>query len=253
MRSLGDMCGRYVSISSPDELVERFGVDRREVDELPQRYNVAPTLQVPVVLDRDGDRTLTTMRWGFVPFWAKQVGKGPQPINARVEGVAESRMFARSFRERRVIVPADGFYEWQVREGSSRKQPWFIHDPEHRPLAFAGIRSTWRDRETDERVDSFAILTRDAAGRMTELHDRMPVVLPETLWDTWLEATEHDAPYLHDVVERAGVPALEAHTVSDRVNNVRNDGPELLEPDVVDDEDADEDGPEALELELGGD
>jgi putative SOS response-associated peptidase YedK len=227
------MCGRYVSVSSPDELAERFDTDRVEVGELPRRYNVAPTTQVAVVVDRGDGRTLTTMRWGFVPFWAKQPGKGPQPINARVEGVADSRMFGRAFRRDRVIVPADGFYEWQAREGSSRKQPWYVHDPQHRPLAFAGIRSTWRDRDTGDSVDSVAILTRDAAGRMVDLHDRMPVVLPENLWATWLAATERDAPHLHDVIRRAGVPALEAHTVSDRVNNVRNDGPDLIERGTV--------------------
>lgn len=229
------MCGRYVSISSPDELAERFGTARAEVDELPTRYNVAPTLRVPVVVERADGRTLTTMRWGFVPFWAKQVGRGPQPINARVEGVADSGMFKRAFRRNRVIVPADGFYEWQARAGSSRKQPWYIHDPDDRPLALAGIRSYWKDDETGDGVESFAILTRDAAGRMADLHDRMPVVLPEGLWATWLEATEQDAPHLHDVIERAGVPALEARTVSDRVNNVRNDGPELLAPGTVED------------------
>lgn len=227
------MCGRYVSISSPDELAERFDTERVEVDGLEQRYNVAPTLQVPVVVDRGDERTLTTMRWGYVPFWATQVGKGPQPINARVEGVATSGMFKRSFRERRVIIPADGFYEWQAREGSTRKQPWFIHDPEHRPLAFAGIRSDWKDDDTGESVESVAILTRGAAGRMVELHDRMPVVMPRRLWPTWLEATPRDAPYLDDVIRQAGVPPLEAHTVTDRVNNVRNDGPDLLEPGTV--------------------
>lgn len=227
------MCGRYVSISSPDELVERFDAERTEVDALQQRYNVAPTVQVPVVVDRDEGRTVTTMRWGFLPFWAKDVTQRPQPINARVEGVADSRMFARSFRARRVLIPADGFYEWQAREGSDRKQPWYVHDPDHRPLGFAGIRSVWQAAEDADRVESVAILTRDAAGRMRDIHDRMPVVLPRRLWDTWLEATERDAPHLHDVVRRAGVPSLEARTVTDRVNNVRNDGPELLEPGTV--------------------
>lgn len=229
------MCGRYVTISTPEQLAERFDVERVTVDGLEQRYNVAPTTQVPVVLERDGARTLQTMRWGFVPFWAEQVGKGPQPINARVETIDEKRMFASAFRKRRLLMPADGFYEWQPREGSSRKQPWFIHDPDDQPLAFAGIWSRWTDKESGDTVESTCILTRDAAGRMADLHDRMPVVLPATLWATWLEATEHEAPYLHEVITHAGVPALEAHTISDRVNNVRNDGPELVEAGVVED------------------
>ncbi len=227
------MCGRYVTISSPEELAERFDVQRVAVEDLQQRHNVAPTTQVPVVLERDGGRTLDTMRWGFVPFWAKQVGKGPQPINARVETIADKRMFSSSFRKRRLLMPADGFYEWQQREDSSTKQPWYIHDPDDQPLAFAGIWSSWTDKGSGETVESACILTRDAAGRMADLHHRMPVVLPENLWATWLEATEKEAPYLHEVVTNAGVPRLEARTITDRVNNVRNDGPELLEPGTV--------------------
>ncbi len=227
------MCGRYVTISSPEQLTERFDVQRVAVGELEQRYNVAPTTQVPVVVERDGDRTLDTMRWGFVPFWAKELGKGPQPINARVETIDDRRMFASSFRNRRVLLPADGFYEWQAREPGSKKQPWYIHDPDDRPLGFAGIWTTWTDEDSGEPVESTCILTRDAAGRMTDLHHRMPVVLPENLWATWLEASEQEAPYLHDVMTRAGVPDLEARTITDRVNNVRNDGPELLEPGTV--------------------
>lgn len=229
------MCGRYVTISTPEQLTERFEVERVAVDGLEQRYNVAPTTQVPVVLERDGARTLQTMRWGFVPFWAKQVGKGPQPINARVETIDDKRMFASAFRKRRLLLPADGFYEWQPRAGSRKKQPWYIHDPDHQPLAFAGIWSRWTDEASGDTVESTCILTRDAAGRMADLHDRMPVVLPANLWATWLEATEQEAPYLHEVITHAGVPSLEAHTISDRVNNVRNDGPELVEAGVVED------------------
>ncbi len=229
------MCGRYVSISTPEQLAERFDATRVAVEELQQRYNVAPTLQVPVIVSRDGERTVDTMRWGLVPGWAKELGKGPQPINARVETVAEKRMFSSAFKKRRVIIPADGFYEWQPREGSKKKQPWFIQAEDERPLAFAGIWGRWTDKETGDVVESTCILTRDAAGRMTELHDRMPVVLPDTLLETWLDATEQEAPYLQEVIASAGVPALKARTVTDRVNNVRNKGPELLEPGVVED------------------
>jgi putative SOS response-associated peptidase YedK len=230
------MCGRYVTISTPDQLTERFDVQRVAVDSLRQVFNVAPTLQVPVIVDRDGERTLDTMRWGFVPFWAKQLGKGAQPINARVEGVAENKMFSSAFRKRRLLLPADGFYEWQKRPNSSKKQPWYIHDPQNRPLAFAGIWSTWTNRESGETVESTAILTRKAAGRMSDLHHRMPVVLPGALWATWLEDSEKDAPYLDEVIQHAGIPDLTARTVTDRVNNVRNDGPDLIATGTVEDD-----------------
>lgn len=230
------MCGRYVSVSTPEQLVERFEVADVTVEQLRQRFNVAPTTQVPAVLERDGGRALGTLRWGLVPRWAKQLGKGPQPINARVETVADKPMFRSAFRKRRCILPADGFYEWQKRE-SGVKQPWYIHDPDDLPLAFAGIWGSWTDPETDEVVHSCAILTREADGLMTDLHDRMPVVLPPNLWDTWLAAEEAEAPYLHEVIAAAGTPALQAHEVSDRVNNVRNDGPELVEPGTVEEPD----------------
>lgn len=226
------MCGRYVSVSTPEQLAERFEVDDVTVEQLPRRFNVAPTTQVPAVLERDGGRALGTLRWGLVPRWAEQLGKGPQPINARVETVADKPMFRSAFRRRRCILPADGFYEWQAR-GSGVKQPWYIHDPDDQPLALAGIWGSWTDPETDEVVHSCAILTRAAEGLMADLHDRMPVVLPTNLWDTWLAAGEAEAPHLHDVISAAGTPALRAHEVTDRVNNVRNDGPELVEPGTV--------------------
>jgi putative SOS response-associated peptidase YedK len=228
------MCGRYVTVSSPEQLAERFGVDDVTVPTLEPRWNVAPSLQVPAVLQRDGRRALGTLRWGLVPAWAKDLRKGPRPINARVETVHEKRMFTRSFEQRRCILPADGFYEWQVQEGSDRKQPWYIHDPDDLPLPFAGIWRTWRDPGTDEAVHSCAILTTEACGLMRDLHHRMPVVLPPTLWDTWLDATPQGAPHLQEVLAAVAPPALRAHEVSDRVNNVRNHGPELLTPGTVD-------------------
>jgi putative SOS response-associated peptidase YedK len=227
------MCGRYVSIFTPEQLSERFGATGAAVSELQQRYNVAPTNQVPVIVDRDGQRTVDTMRWGLVPVWAKQLGKGPMPINARVETVHEKQMFSSAFKRRRVIIPANGFYEWQPREGSTKKQPWFIHAPDNRPLGLAGIWGRWTDKATGDVVESTCIITRPAAGRMAALHDRMPVVLPDTLLSTWLAATEHEAPYLHEVIASAGIPELEARTVSDRVNNVRNEGPELVAAGTV--------------------
>ncbi len=230
------MCGRFVSVSTPEQLAEAFGVDEIRTDAKGERYNVAPTLDVYSVIEREGHRRLGTLRWGFVPHWAKAL-KGRAPINARVETVATSRMFAPSFERRRCLLPADGFYEWQERESSTRKQPWFIHDPDHKPLAFAGIWSSWRDPaagEDAEPVWTCAILTPAAGGRMVDLHDRMPVILPERLWADWLSPDLTDVPHLQEVVAAAGVPDLVAHTITDRVNNVRNDGADLLAPGTVD-------------------
>lgn len=222
------MCGRYVAVSTPEQLAEALSVDEVKATDLGQRHNVAPTLDVYAVLEGEGgNRRLGTMRWGFVPHWSD---KPRGPINARVETVDTNGMFARSFRERRCLLPADGFYEWQERADSDRKQPWYIHDPEERPLAFAGIWTMWKDPEDTDAdwVASCAIVTTAAKGRMTELHDRMPVVLPETLHRDWLTADPDDAPHLLRAIRAMDPPALRAHTVSDRVNNVRNDGPDLV-------------------------
>jgi putative SOS response-associated peptidase YedK len=230
------MCGRYVSVSTPEQLAAYFGVDEVKTEALGERYNVAPTLDVYSIIEREGQRRLGTLRWGFVPHWAKSVKKGPSPINVRVETIHEKGMFASAFEKRRCLLPADGFYEWQEREASTRKQPWFIHHPDDEPLAFAGIWTVWRPPGEDDAdpVYSTAIVTTAAAGRMEELHDRMPVILPKRLWDAWLTADPQDAEHLQEVVAAIGVPDLEAYRITDRVNNVRNDGSELLEHGEVD-------------------
>lgn len=230
------MCGRYVSVSAPEELAEHFEADEINAESLGERYNVAPTLDVYALVEADGSRRLGTLRWGFVPYWASSLKDTPAPINARVEGVADSRMFGRSFRKRRCIVPADGFYEWRERESSSRKQPYYIHDPEDEPLAFAGLWTAWREPEESESepIYSCAIITTEANGPVRRLHPRMPVMLPRRLWHDWLTADPDEAPHLQEVVASLEAPSLEIRSITDRVNNVRNDGPQLLEPGTVD-------------------
>jgi putative SOS response-associated peptidase YedK len=232
------MCGRYVSVSSPEQLAERFRVDEVRTPDLGRRYNVAPTLPVYAVIEHDASRRLGTLRWGFVPPWSKDPRRGPSPINARIEGIAESRMFARSFVQRRCIVPADGFYEWQERGEGRRKQPYYLHDPSDEALALAGIWTSWRDPSVEdaEPLFSCAIVTMAARGEIERIHERMPVVLPASLWAEWLTAPPEAAATLHGEVEALDPPGLRAERISDRVNNVRNEGPELLEPGEVTDE-----------------
>lgn len=224
------MCGRFVSVSSLDLLVERFAVDEVTTEALEPRWNVAPTQDVYAVLGDERGRRLGTLRWGFVPYWAKALTKGPRPINARIESLAESSMFGRAFERRRCLLPADGFYEWQTRDDGT-KRPWFLHDPDDDPLAFAGVWTVWRGPDGhQDPVFSCAIVTTAARGRIADLHDRMPVILPPRLWTDWLTADADRAPHLQDAVARLGPPALVARPVSTRVNNVRNEGPELLDP-----------------------
>lgn len=235
--TVAGMCGRFVSFSDPEQLAERFEVDQVRTEPLPRRYNVAPTLEVYAVIDRDGSRRLGTLRWGFVPWFADRLKGTRQPINARLETVATSRMFARSFASRRCLVPADGFYEWQDRGEGRRKQPWYLADPDGQPLAFAGIWSSWRDpAEPDgSPLYSTAIVTTEARGAMERLHPRMPVMLPPGLWDEWLRTGEDEAPHLLEAVRALGAPALTATPIGERVGDVRNDDPGLLEPRRIDD------------------
>lgn len=224
------MCGRFVSISSPDLLAAHFDVDEVRTPRLDERYNVAPSQDVYAVVDHEDGRRLGALRWGLVPFWASAPGEGPTPINARLETVRSKRLFADSFARRRCIIPADGFYEWQRRE-SGPKQPYYLHAPDGAPLAFAGLWSAWRDREDPdaEPVMSCAILTTRAAGPVEEVHPRMPVVLPDGVWADWLDVTGADPEGLHRTLLELPAPELVLRPITTRVNNVRNEGPELLE------------------------
>ncbi len=226
------MCGRFQSTSSPDEVGRHFAVESIDVEGHRPSWNVAPSSRVLAVLEDERERRLQQLRWGFVPAWAKKVGGRGQPNNARVETVATSRMFASSFRSRRCIIPADGFYEWQARDDGRPKQPFHLAATDRAPLAFAAIWTTWHDPDGGDDVISAAIVTTAARGAMERIHHRMPVILPSTLWSSWLSATPDDAPHLVEVVA-ALTPSLTATPISTRVNQVRNNGPELLEPATV--------------------
>ncbi len=230
--SVEAMCGRFLSLSSLDDLVAHLGVDEVATDPLPERYNVAPSMEIYAAIDRTGTRRLGRLRWGFLPSWAKSPRGGRQPINARIETVASSRMFARSFAQRRCLLPADGFYEWQEDPNGGPKQPYHLADPDGAPLVFAGIWTSWRDPQDEDAAPIFstAIVTGPARGAIADLHDRMPIILPSTLWDDWAGADPDAAPHLVDAVAALAPPRLRATPISTRVNNVRNDGPELLTP-----------------------
>ncbi len=224
------MCGRYVQISTPEQLAEAFEIDEVRTESLGQRWNVAPTLDVYAVIADEQSRRLGSLRWGFVPWFAKDPKRAP--INARAESVATNGMFKESFANRRCLLPADGFYEWQApTEPGARKQPWYLADPDGHPLGFAGIWSSWRDRSQDEgeRLHTTAIVTTAAQGAMVRIHERMPVILPRRLWSAWLDPTT-DVEALGRIIAAVGPPRLTARPIIDAVNNVRNDGPHLLDP-----------------------
>jgi putative SOS response-associated peptidase YedK len=237
-----------VSVSSPTILAERFHVEEVRTGAAPEAnspepnypepsYNVTPRADVPVVAESGGRRVLDLVRWGLVPSWAKDLSVGDRMINARAERLSKSNAYKRPFERRRCIVPADGFYEWQAVEGKKQKQPWFIRRRDGEPLAFAGLWEIWHDHALGDdapRIKTCTIITTEPNDLMREIHDRMPVILPESVWDTWLDAENHDVQSLGQLLVPAPSEELERWPVTTLVNKPANNGPELLEPPPVD-------------------
>jgi len=230
------VCGRFVASSSAEQVADYFGAsfDASSTDPLPANYNVAPTQDVlAVVGDRTGGRSLQVFHWGLVPSWAKDVKVGSRMINARAETVATKPAFKPLLRAKRLLVPMDGFYEWKVVPGQKAKQPMFIHRPEGEPLAVAGLWAVWRDREAGDDapwLHSATLITTRANRTMSDVHDRMPVVLPESRWAEWLDPANDDVDALVGLLVPAPEELLVMHPVSTAVNNVRTNGPELVIP-----------------------
>jgi|SRR4051794_25669792 len=226
------MCGRFVSSSPPDELARYFDVQQVTETALEERFNVAPSTDVYVVVESGGVRRLDAFHWGLVPFWAKDMSAGNKMINARAEGITEKNAYKHAFKKRRCIIPADGFFEWKKVPGQKAKQPYFIHREDGEPLAFAGLWEVWRPNKDDdtEVVRSCTIITGQPNEKIAEIHDRMPVILPPNVWDQWLDPQNDDLDTLGKLLVPAPSRLLTAHPVTTAVNNVRVDGPELIEP-----------------------
>jgi putative SOS response-associated peptidase YedK len=229
------MCGRFVSSSPPDELAKYFAVEEVAEQALEPSYNVAPTKDIYVVLETGGVRRLDAFHWGLVPFWAKDPSVGNKMINARADSVTTKNSYKRAFAKRRCIIPADGFYEWQKIPGQKAKQPMYIERADGEPLAFAGLWELWRPKGAPEGDDSqllrsCTIITGDPNEKMAEIHDRMPVMLPPSAWADWLDPTNDDLEAVGKLLVPAPSDLITIHPVGTAVNNVRNDGPELIEP-----------------------
>ena len=219
------MCGRFAFYSPAEATAALFGA-AGALDVGP-RFNIAPTQDIAAVRDceeqADG-RELVALRWGLVPFWAKDPAIGNRMINARAETVAEKPAFRAAYRRRRCLVLADGFYEW-YREGSV-KIPWYISLASEEPFAIAGLWEHWRSRETDESLETATLITTEANEFLTPLHHRMPVILDVDRAERWLAGDDEPVTSAaHDC------PRLRAWPVDRRVNNARNEGDELIEPD----------------------
>ncbi|MCD2199195.1 SOS response-associated peptidase [Halobacterium sp. KA-4] len=226
------MCGRYALFSDPEDLAAEFGLDDASYE---ATYNAAPSEELSVLLD-DDPAAFSTARWGLVPSWSEGPKAGPDPINARAETLTERRLFAEAYRERRCLVPADGFYEWA--ETGDSKQPYFVTRADGRPLLLAGLWETWTPEQKQtglgefgsggpsrdaEPMRSFTVVTTEPNDFLADYHHRMAVVLDPEAGERWLSADDPS-----DLLEPSDVE-LQAWPVSQAVNNPANDRPELVE------------------------
>ncbi|HEX3998503.1 MAG TPA: SOS response-associated peptidase [Pirellulales bacterium] len=219
------MCGRYTLRASPQQMALAFHVNM--AIDLHPRYNIAPTQQAPVVRSlADGNRELAELRWGLIPRWATDRSIGSRMINARSETAATKPAFREAMRERRCLIPADGFYEWQKQGG--QKHPMFVHCRDDAPFAFAGLWEHWTD-EQHQPLETFTILTAPANDQLRPLHDRMPIIIRPENYQRWLDPTMTDAAaveiFLADPPED-----LVLQPVGSRVNSVANDDPTCIVP-----------------------
>jgi putative SOS response-associated peptidase YedK len=268
------MCGRYASARKRLELLEEFRIERDRVPEpLEPDYNVAPTKRVYAVVTRDARpsegagaaeaksaearsagnqpdeppgvaRELRVVRWGLVPFWAKDPSIGSRLINARSETVASKPAFRRAFTRRRCLLPADGYYEWQRPDGDGSddtpggrgkaKQPYFIFRRDRGPLAFAGLYELWRDESVPDDHEhawlwTATIITTSAPDELGKIHDRMPMIIEPDRWEDWLDPESKDPADLMALLAPAASGGLTSYPVSTAVNSVRHNGPQLIE------------------------
>ena len=226
------MCGRYVRQSDRELLANWFGVDIESAPQFAPSYNVAPSSVQPVVrIHRDfASREFALLRWGLVPFWAKEAKFGYTTINARAEEAATKPAYREALKKRRCLVPADAFYEWQRIDKKTRR-PFAFALTSGEPCALAGLWESWKPKE-GEPLETFTILTTDANELMEPIHNRMPVILDKSDYERWLDPGELDSgdwarPPV-DLLRPYPAEKMRAWPVGDRVGNVRNNDPQLL-------------------------
>jgi len=223
------MCGRY-ALYGPVSRTNRHAIEflEQEIDFAPS-YNAAPTQKLPVFrASSERGRELTLLRWGLIPSWASDLAIGARMINARAETVAEKPAFRTAFKRRRCLVPMSGFYEWKKAPGG--KVPYFIRPLNSEVFAAAGLYEYWPGKEGAEPVESYTIITTEANELMRTLYDRMPVLLPQSAYEAWLDPGNEKTDALMDMLKPCPAEEMRAYPISPRVNDVKNDGPEIIEP-----------------------
>lgn len=212
------MCGRFALVVTREEFATQFNLGRQVT--VAPRYNIAPSQQIIIIRSRIYSSVPTAVRWGLIPRWSTDVRVGNTLINARAETVKKKPVFRAAFNARRCLVPATGFYEWKQEGG--QKQPYFIQMRNGRLFAFAGIWDTWQSPE-GESIYCCAVLTSKANSIVGNIHDRMPVIIPESAYDLWLDSWEEGSFFEHYLAPYPSAN-MEVYPVSSRVNDVRNEG-----------------------------
>ena len=231
------MCGRFALTAPASTIAEVFQVDVLP-DVLP-RYNVAPTTEVLCVVSAEGKRELQSFRWGLIPYWAKDRKIAYSTLNARSETIEKKPTFRSAFKRRRLLIVADGFYEWERKDNSNlprrsatraNKIPHLFQMADARPFAIAGVWERWTDPDSGEEVRSCSIVTTGPNTLMASVHDRMPVILPPEVWDTWLDPEVQDTAMLKELLIPFDPAKMKERTVSRTVGDVKNKGPEVQGP-----------------------
>lgn len=234
------MCGRYTLTTDLFQIKVHFGVgadprDKNRSDWKP-RFNIAPTQLAPIIVQEGNRRELHLARFGLIPFWAKDEKLAHSLINARAESVDQKPAFRESWKRRRCIVPADGFYEWKTI--GRKKQPYRIQPGKSPYFAFAGLWDRWRSPQGEE-IESFTIITSDAQTEVSQLHDRMPVILPEDpdIQEAWLDPENENLANLKSLIRSPVHAVVEIYPVSTNVNSPKNDSPQCIERVTEENED----------------
>ena len=219
------MCGRFALFAMPEVLAEYFAL--ADPPQLAPHYNLTPGQDIAAVrIDRSGARRLHALRWGLVPFWAKDAVIGRRLINARLDSLADKPAFREALSRRRCLIAASGFYEWR-QLASGNKQPYFVRARAEPLLAFAGLWERWRGGGTEQPLETCVIVTTAANQTLAPIHDRMPVMLTRAAQDVWLDPTSSVAT----IAELAASgPEVEAWAVGTAVNDPRNDDERVLAP-----------------------
>lgn len=218
------MCGRFTLRQPAETLAEIFQLD--QVPALEPQYNIAPTAQVATVLvNQARKRQFRLLHWGLIPAWAKDPKIGAKMINARAETVAQKPAFRSAYRQRRCLVLADGFYEWQRAQG--KKQPHHIRMRNSQPFAFAGLWEHWQGLGGNQ-IDSCTLLTTDPSELLRPIHNRMPVILHPQDYDLWLDPEVQDPEALQPLLRPYPSEEMTAYPVSLGVNNPANNNPECV-------------------------